>query len=225
MRVALVVTSLYPATLATPLQASVMITKEDRKKKPARRPGRPRGTGGGTPRRSSAQPDVRAILAERISEWSQQLTATLPLELAAEALSRASTREALVHVLSQVASLETEPELQRKRREAQERFLVWREQMTELAGGLLSTEDVAERLSLTRQAVDKRRRLGRLLALQSPSGFRFPACQFTRTGVVPHLEEVLAALGEHGLDFWEILAALVLPVEALGDRTVLTEGR
>jgi hypothetical protein len=67
-------------------------------------------------------------------------------------------------------------------------------------GGTLGVTQVATRLSLTRQAVDKRRQTGRLLAVPAGRhGYRYPAWQFVETGLMPGLESVLTALteGEH----------------------------
>lgn len=75
-------------------------------------------------------------------------------------------------------------------------------------GGALSAEEVAGILGVTRQAVDKRRRAGKLLGLTTGRyGYRYPAWQFTNSGVVPGLQEVLAVLAPH--DEWMQAAFLV----------------
>jgi hypothetical protein len=62
-------------------------------------------------------------------------------------------------------------------------------------GGLLAAQQVAERLGLSRQAVDNRRKAGRLLALHTGRrGLGYPAWQFDERGVLGGLEETLAAL-------------------------------
>lgn len=64
-------------------------------------------------------------------------------------------------------------------------------------GGTLSVEQVAEHLGITRQAVDKRRRAGRLLALSTGRrGYAYPAWQFARVGVLEGFEDVLEDLRE-----------------------------
>jgi hypothetical protein len=68
-------------------------------------------------------------------------------------------------------------------------------------GGTLSAERAAEILNITRQAVDKRRRNGKLIGLSmGRHGYRFPIWQFTESGVLPGLEDVLAVLAPH--DEW-----------------------
>jgi hypothetical protein len=66
-------------------------------------------------------------------------------------------------------------------------------------GGTLSSQQVADLLHITRQGVDKRRRAGRLLAVEAPKrGHLYFAWQFTDAGQeLPGLVEVLKALEEH----------------------------
>jgi hypothetical protein len=69
-------------------------------------------------------------------------------------------------------------------------------------GGALAASRVAELLGVSRQAVDKRRKAGQLLAVALPKrGLLYPAWQFTETGTtLAGLAEVLAALRRH--DAW-----------------------
>lgn len=65
------------------------------------------------------------------------------------------------------------------------------------AGGTLSTQEVADHLEISAQAVNKQRLAGKLLAVPDPQGhFRFPAFQFTNPQVRQHLQEVLRRLDE-----------------------------
>jgi hypothetical protein len=68
-------------------------------------------------------------------------------------------------------------------------------------GGMLSAEKVGETLTISRQAVDKRRKAGRLIAVSlGRRGFGYPAWQFSEHGTLPHLETVLDVLKRH--DTW-----------------------
>jgi hypothetical protein len=68
-------------------------------------------------------------------------------------------------------------------------------------GGSLTAKEVAERLGISRQAVDKRRKAGQLLALEPPKrGLHYPAWQFVDGGTLPGLAPVLDALRDH--DAW-----------------------
>ncbi len=87
-------------------------------------------------------------------------------------------------------------------------------------GGGLTSSQVASALGITRQAVDKRRIRHALLAVPSGSGeYLYPVCQFTSTGVIPGLEEVLRAFRIRSP--WTQLSALLAPAPALGGRTIL----
>jgi hypothetical protein len=87
-------------------------------------------------------------------------------------------------------------------------------------GGTLAAEQVAEILGITRQAVEKRRRAGKLIALTvGRHGYRYPVWQFTKTGVLPGFEDVLAALASY--DEWMQTAFFVSENPRLGDHTPL----
>src|ERR1700730_4246696 len=87
-------------------------------------------------------------------------------------------------------------------------------------GGGLTSSQVSRALGITRQAVDKRRRRRALLAVPTGSGeYLYPACQFTQAGILAGLEEALQAFQIRNP--WTQLSALLAPVPALADRTVL----
>jgi hypothetical protein len=97
------------------------------------------------------------------------------------------------------------------------------------AGGGLSTAMVARALGTSRQAVDKRRRTGTLLAVPMPAGdWAFPAAQFGADQ--RPLEGLANALRAFTIDDpWMRLAELLAPDADLGDRSALqvlrAEGR
>lgn len=69
-----------------------------------------------------------------------------------------------------------------------------KQDILERAGGILGVNDVAALLGITRQAVDKRRRAHRLIAISQGHDYAYPAAQFTRDGLVPGLDQALAAM-------------------------------
>ena len=94
-----------------------------------------------------------------------------------------------------------------------------RELLTGGGGGLTSSQ-VARALSITRQAVDKRRSRRALLAVPNGSGeYVYPACQFTSDGVINGLEEVLRAFRIRSP--WTQLSVLLASAPALGGKTLL----
>lgn len=89
------------------------------------------------------------------------------------------------------------------------------------AGGGFSTAMVARALGTSRQAVDKRRRTGTLLAVPMPAGdWAFPAAQFGPDQ--RPLEGLADALRAFNIDDpWMRLAELLAPDADLGDRSAL----
>jgi hypothetical protein len=91
-------------------------------------------------------------------------------------------------------------------------------------GGALSARAVADLLGITRQAVAKRRRAGRLLGLTTGRyAYVYPAWQFGDDGTQPGLESVLNALSDH--DPWMQLAFFLAPNRRLAEATPLSELR
>ncbi len=87
-------------------------------------------------------------------------------------------------------------------------------------GGALTAEQVAQNLGVTRQAVEKRRRGGKLIAVATGRhGYRYPVWQFTESGTVPGLEEVLGVLAPH--DEWMQTAFFVGQNPRLDGRTAI----
>jgi hypothetical protein len=104
--------------------------------------------------------------------------------------------------------------------EARLRGLEARKRLLEAEGGTLRGQQVASLLNISRQAAYKRYRAGRLLAVDCGRyGFVFPVWQFIPGGVLPGLEEVLAALA--GLEAWMKLAFFLEENAATGGKTPL----
>jgi hypothetical protein len=90
-----------------------------------------------------------------------------------------------------------------------------KQEMLEASGGALTSEQVAEVLGISRQAVDKRRASNQLLALtQGRRGYSYPNFQFDDGKTVDGLEEVLGELS--ALDPWMQLAFFTSANERLG---------
>lgn len=86
------------------------------------------------------------------------------------------------------------------------------------AGGALSSEQVADVLGISRQAVDKRRASNQLLALtQGRRGYSYPSFQFENGKTINGLEEVLTQL--KALDPWMQMVFFTSPNERLGGKT------
>ncbi len=95
-----------------------------------------------------------------------------------------------------------------------------RDRLLKAEGGVLPVDTVAGHLRITRQAVDKRRRAGTLLALPTGRrGFAYPAWQLGPQGTLPGLERVLKALRHH--DPWMKCVFLLNPNGELGEESPL----
>lgn len=95
-----------------------------------------------------------------------------------------------------------------------------RQRLLTAEGGTLGVQEVAAHLNLSRQAVYKRFRAGKLLAVDSGRhGQAFPAWQLVPGGILPGLEEVLATLAD--LDPWMKLAFFLEANAATGGKTPL----
>src|SRR5438128_536122 len=89
--------------------------------------------------------------------------------------------------------------------EARLRGIEARRQLLAAEGGTVGIQQVATLLNISRQAVYKRYRAGRLLAVDcGRHGYAFPSWQLVPGGVLPGLEKTLRALPD--LDPWMKLA-------------------
>ncbi len=71
--------------------------------------------------------------------------------------------------------------------------------MLDEEGGAVGGEDLGEILNISRQAVDARRKAGKLLALTTGNRkYLYPLWQVRDGQVLPGLEQVLDTLGEFG---------------------------
>lgn len=106
------------------------------------------------------------------------------------------------------------------------RAVAQRRSLLSRAGGGLTIRDVATRLGVQEQDVERLRANGRLLAVPGPGGegWLYPACQFVESAVLPGLDEVIGEFTVNSA--WTQLYVLISndpalsgrsPVEALKD--------
>jgi hypothetical protein len=172
-----------------------------------------------------------AKVLERLTEPTRQIAATRALRAVSKAIENSP-----IHALAQAASAPTDVEVLVRALQqpdtiealrsddpltpARLRGLRERERLLEVEGGTLSADEVAKHLSITRQAVNKRRQQGALVGLDAGRhGYLYPAWQFVRAGTIADLEPVLGALKGH--DPWMQHIFMVSGNTRLGDRTPL----
>jgi hypothetical protein len=175
-----------------------------------------------------AEPDsVQAAFLRRALSALERIASSVPTKTLTEALAPPTDVGALAQLLSRsevVGSAVTDldplaPSLARN--------VEHRQTLLILAGGAVSAEEAGQVLGITRQAVDKRRRAGTVLAVREGSDWRYPACQFDNGEVRAGIADVVRAFGSAGpwvaLDFLlasDTTLAGRTPMEALraGDR-------
>ena len=166
----------------------------------------------------STQPLITAFLTRGL-ETLADLAAHLEPSSLGEVVGASSNHEMLVAALERAyldALAHRDPLLP-----ARLRGLKAREALLGAEGGTLSSSQVGELLGISRQAVDKRRRAGRLLGLDTGRrGYSYPAWQLGESGgVLPGLEQTLAAL--HELSAWSKLRFFLSGVHRLAGATPL----
>lgn len=162
---------------------------------------------------------LQAAFLRRATSALERMAASASPKALSEALAAPTDAGSLARLLSQSdvigsAVVELDPLVPALARNVEHRKL-----LIERAGGTLSGEDAGRLLGISRQAVDKRRRAGSLLAVREGSDWRYPACQFDETEVVAGIGEVVRAFASSGP--WVALDFLLAPDSALSGRSPL----
>jgi len=164
--------------------------------------------------RQFADSPIRAAFWKRASAALQRLTEQAEESALLRAVSAPTDAGALARAISDTlpadsASGELDPLASLIARGAEQKL-----ELLKQAGGGLSASDVSRLLHISRQAVDKRRREGKLLAVPRGSDYTYPACQFEDDRAVVGLPEMLTARNVNHP--WATLAFLVTPEDELG---------
>jgi hypothetical protein len=159
---------------------------------------------------------LREAFLRRSLDTVSRIAAQADLKTLADALAASTGVGALALVLANAAAIgasvvDLDPLAPLTARNAEHRL-----ETLAVAGGTLSSTEIAPQLGITRQAVEKRRRANALLAVRVGGDWRYPRCQFDEaTGeVVAGLPKVLAALPK--TNPWVVLDFLLTPDETLG---------
>jgi hypothetical protein len=150
----------------------------------------------------------------------ERVTSSASTEALKAALSSPTDIGGVASLLSDLAPLGVDLSAADPFMEAMARGAGIKRELLASGGGGLTSSQVSEALGITRQAVDKRRGRRGLLAVPSGSGdYLYPACQFTSSGVIRGLEDILRAFRIRNP--WTQLSALLAPAAALEGNTIL----
>ncbi len=128
---------------------------------------------------------LRAAFERRASEAIARATQVATPAALAEALSAPTDAGAVARLLSATVGQDATATLDPVA-EAIARGIEIKQQLIKEAGGLLTASQMGTALGgISRQAVDKRRRAGQLLAMRVGADWRYPAVQVDFDGTVP----------------------------------------
>lgn len=162
---------------------------------------------------------IRTAFLRRATSALERISANVPAKDLADALSAPTDAGSLAQLLSRsdmvgAAINDLDPLVP-----ALARNVEHRQNLVERAGGTVSAEDAGRMLGISRQAVDKRRRAGTLLAVREGSDWRYPLCQFDQGEVIAGISDVVRGLPPPV--HWIALDFLLAADTALGGRTAL----
>ena len=167
-----------------------------------------------------AEPNsMQAVFLRRAISALERISGSVSLKTLTEALAAPTDTGSLAQLLSRsdnvgTAVTELEPLVP-----AFARNVAHRQTLIQLAGGAFSAEEAGRTLSITRQAVDKRRRANNLLAIREGSDWRYPVCQFDQGNVIAGIADIVQGFAQAGP--WVALDFLLAPDSTLADRTPL----
>ncbi|MBL0406256.1 DNA-binding protein [Microvirga aerilata] len=167
-----------------------------------------------------AEPDsVQAAFLRRALSALERIAGSVPAKTLTDALAAPTDVGSLAQLLSRSEVVGSAVTALDPLAPALARNVEHRQTLMSLAGGVLSADAAGRILGITRQAVDKRRRVGTLLAVREASDWRYPACQFADGEVVPGLPDVVRGLSSASP--WVALDFLLAPDTVLAGRTPL----
>jgi hypothetical protein len=139
---------------------------------------------------------LRGSVLQRVAPAVRELVNVSRDDQLLEALSTNTAMDALIHLVTrdsaaaQVASKVHDP-----LREARARAAKKMADLLSAEGGPIGVEDVVNILRISRAAVDKRRKAGTLIGIDDGGrAVLYPGWQFTGTGLLPGLDDVLRAM-------------------------------
>lgn len=172
-----------------------------------------------SPRVSEAVGAMQEILRRRLQHAVADMVGQLSEFALRNALEQTTGVESLEAVIGEV-TLQAAVESAQERVERLHDLMRAKAALIKRAGGALSATQAGQLLgAVTRQAVEKRRERGTLLAVQMHGEYFYPLCQFDGDEVIEGLPSVLRAFTVK--NEWTQLSVLLAEHDALDGRTVL----
>lgn len=147
--------------------------------------------------RETSPADIRSAIAAKVSTAVLSIIDASSQTTLLALLASPTAVDALIGLVSQNSTaLDAAVKAPDPLREARSRAAQTMSALVKAEGGPIGAQDVADRLGISRAAVDKRRKSNALLGIQDGSRVvRYPSWQFTATGVLRGLPETLGAIG------------------------------
>jgi len=166
----------------------------------------------------SAETDRVALVSRALKAVAAAVSAPMNAADEAQALSASTDMGALAMVLTSAAA---DPAVSRLDPKAEliAAGAVRKAELLQQAGGVFGSGEAASVLGITRQAVEKRRKAGTIIAVPAGDDFRYPACQFDANGMVPGLDAILREMPIRSN--WMRLEWLLTADDALGGASPL----
>ena len=168
--------------------------------------------------------NARQALAQAFLKRSMKMLERVSSSASSEALQSALSSPTdvggVASLLSDLAPLGVDLSSVDPFTESMARGAAIKQELLTSGGGALTATQVSKVLSITRQAVDKRRNRRTLLAIPNGAGeYLYPACQFSSEGVIPGMERVLRTFQIRNP--WTQLSVLLAPAPGLEGQTIL----
>lgn len=168
----------------------------------------------------SADP-VRAAFQRRSIDAVNRIAAQAPTKSLANALGAPTDVGGLARILSDGEAIGAavptlDPLAPLIARNTEHRL-----ELLERCGATLTAEQAGQFIGISRQAIDKRRRSGTLIALRQAGSWQYPRCQFNeaRHEVIAGLPKLLESMAMSNP--WVVLDFLLAPDRTLDGRTPL----
>lgn len=161
--------------------------------------------------------EIQKILLLRVARATNKLVRDMSYEGTLKSVSAATDIGALARALSDDSALEDLAGVD-PLTGAVGRALGHKRSLLKEAGEMLVSGQVEELLNVSRQAIDKRRKAGKIFGLLINKNWVYPAFQFSNDEVLPGMETVLSAHSD--ANQWVVLDVLLSKDEALNGRSL-----